>query len=171
MKLIIFLLILIIIAGSVAIVYLINYSHMKFLESKITSSEETIKDYLNERYSYLEDASNIVKKVVGDEKDYFKDYLVKNNNLIKQHETLTSAFKLLYKVEDDFKKLQTNKKLTGINKKIKESDERIVAITSYYNKNAKELNEFTRKFPSKYVSKINKIKIKPIFDNKDFDKQ
>lgn len=171
MSFLIFILILIIIAGILAIVYITNYSHMKFLQSKIISSESTIKEYLDERYSYLEEAADIVKKTVGDDKDYFKDYLVKSSSLIKQHSNLNSAFVLLYKVESDFKKLQTNKKLNSINAKIKESNEKIVAITSYYNNNITQLNDFTRNFPSKYIAKINKIRVKPLFNNDDLVKE
>ena len=171
MGLLIFLLIAIAIAGIIAIIYIINNSQMKFLQSKIATSENTIKEYLDERYSYLEDASNIVKKSIGDEKDYFKDYLVKSSSLIKLHENLINAFNLLSKVESDFKKLENNKKLISINNKIKISNEKIVAITSYYNKSVTQLNEFTRKFPSKYIAKLNKIKVKPLFNNKEIIKE
>ena len=171
MNFLLFLLILIAVFGVLAIVYITNYNHMKYLQTKVETSEETIKKYLDERYSYLEDAAAIVKKTVGDDKDYFKDYLIKSSSMIKLHESLINAYDLLYKGENDIKKLQTNKKLATINKKIKLSNEKIVAITEYYNKSITELNEFARNFPSKYVAKINKIKIKPLFNNKTLIKE
>ena len=68
MNFLIFILVLIAIGGTLAIVYLINYNHLKYILAKIETSEETIKDYLDERYDLLIEASDIVKKTIGEEK-------------------------------------------------------------------------------------------------------
>ena len=163
-------LILIIIAGILGIIYVINYNKMQYLQTKIEQSEGIIDETLRERYDLLVKADNLVKSVIKDNKDYFKEYVnIKTDTLtnFEMDRKLKNAFNLLYKFKDDYKELDSNKELKEILSSIKESNEKITASTEYYNKNTNELNGYIRKFPSNIVAKINHMEIKPFFDKKD----
>ena len=163
-------LILIIIGAGVAIIYIINYNKMQELKTKIEQAEGVIDDVLRERYDILLRADNIVKGTLKDDKEYFKDYIsLKNKNItnFELDRKLKEAFNTLQKFRDDYVELQTNKELKELLNLIKISDEKIAAITSFYNKNTNEINGYIRKFPSVVVAKIHKIKIRAFFDGKD----
>ncbi len=164
------LLFLIIIIGSLAIFYVIYYNKMQFLKTKIEQSEGIIDETLRERYDILIRASNIVKSILKDEKDYFKEHINIKNKQVSNFEMdrkMKEAFNILNKLIDDFPELQKNKELKEILLNIKVTDEKIVATTSYFNKNTNELNGYIRKFPSNLVGKFHKFKISPFFDGKD----
>ncbi len=164
------LLVLIIITGVLAIIYIIYYNKMQFLKTKIEQSEGIIDETLRERYDILVRASNIVKSVLKDERDYFKENINIKNKQVTNFEmdrSLKEAFNILNKLIDDYQELQKNKELKKILISIKASNEKIVATTNYFNKNTNELNSFIRKFPSNLVGKIHKFKISPFFDGKD----
>lgn len=165
-------LIIVIIAGALGIIYVINYNKMQYLHTKIEQSEGIIDDTLRDRYDLLEKADIIVKKVLNDNKEYFKEYLNIKSDTITNFEMdrkLKKGFNLLLKFKVDYKELETNKELKDIFVKIKESDEKITATTEYYNKNTNELNGYIRKFPSNIVAKINHMETKPFFDGKDMN--
>jgi LemA protein len=168
MTFIIIILILIIIFGILGLVYVINYNKMQYLKTKIEQAEGIIDETLRERYDLLVRANDIVKSVLKDNKDYFKDYInVKNLTNFEMDRNLKKAFNILYKFKDDYKELETNKELKNILNTVKETNEKITATTSYYNKNTNLLNGYVRQFPSNIVAKINKFTIKPFFDGKD----
>lgn len=172
MKFLYILLFLIIIVGILAIIYVIYYNKMQFLKTKIEQAEGIIDETLRERYDILVRASNIVKNILDDKKDYFKDFVNLKNKQLSNFEmdrNLKEAFNLLNKLTDDFQELQKNKELKEILTSIKATNERITATTSYFNKNTNELNGYIRKFPSNIVGKIHKFKINTFFDGKDMN--
>lgn len=165
-----FLLILVIIAGILGIIYVINYNKMQYLKTKIEQSEGIIDETLRERYDLLVRADGIIKTALNDDKDYMKEYInLKNKNLtnFEMDRSLRKAFIVLSKFKDDYKELQNNKEMKEIFISIKESNEKLTATTSYYNKNTNMLNGYIRKFPSNLIAKFNNFKIKPFFDGKD----
>lgn len=170
MKFLYILLFLIIIIGILAIIYVLYYNKMQFLKTKIEQAEGIIDETLRERYDILVRASNIVKTILNDGKDYFKDVIQMKDKALTNFEmdrNLKDAFNTLNKLIDDFPDLQKNKELKEILTHIKATNERITATTSYYNKNTNELNGYIRKFPSNIVGKIHKFKISAFFDGKD----
>lgn len=172
MEFAIIILLLIIIAGILGIIYVLYYNKMQNIKNKIEQCESIIDETLRQRYDLLVNSNNIVKSVLEDDKDYFKDYINLKNKKISNFEMdrkLKSAFNLLNKLCDDYKELKDNKKLKEIMIKIKESNEKIVASTEYYNKNTNELNGLIRQFPSNIVAKINKFKISTFFDGKNMN--
>ena len=163
-------LIIIIVVSTLALIYVINYNKLQYLKSKIEQSEQIIDETLRERYDLLCEASSIVKKVIDDKKDYFKEYTnIKSDTLssFEMDRKLKEAFNLLNNLKDDYKEVEKNKDLKKIFESIKETNEKIAALTSYYNKNTGILNEYVRKFPSNIVAKICKIEERLFFDGKD----
>lgn len=165
-----FLLILIILVSCLAMVYILFYNKMQFLKTKIEHAESIIDETLRKRYDMLVSGDTIVKSTLKDGKEYFKEYIQLKNKQVSNFEMdrkLKEAFNTLTKFKYDYPELQNNKDLKEIFSKIKESDEKIAAITSYYNKNTNELNEFIRKFPSNIVARFHHFRIQAFFDGKD----
>lgn len=165
-----FFLILTIISGTIGLIYVIYYNKMQYLRTKIEHSESIIDEALRLRYDYLVRVDNIIKSTLNDNKDYFKEYInLKNKNItnFELDRKLKEAFNILYKLKDDYEDLSKNKELKEIIISIKESDEKIVATTNYFNKNTNELNGLIRKFPSTIIATIHKFKVNPFFDGKD----
>ncbi len=163
-------LLLIILGASLAIVYILYFNKMQFLKTKIEQAEGIIDETLRKRYDLLVRGDNIVKSTLKDEKEYFKEYLNLKNKKITNFDMdrkLKEAFHTLTKFKDDYPELNENTELKDIFFSIKESDEKIVAITSYYNKNTNLLNELIRKFPSNFVAKFHHFTIRSFFDGKD----
>lgn len=172
MNFLIFLLILIVIAGTLGIIYVINYNKMQYLKTKIEQSEGIIDETLRERYDLLVRANDIIKSTLNDDKDYLKEYInLKNKNLtnFEMDRSLRKAFIVLNKFNDDYKEIQNNKEMKEIFNSIKESNEKLTATTSYYNKNTNVLNGYIRKFPSNIIAKFNNFKIRPFFDGKNMN--
>lgn len=170
MSLLYLLLFLIIIGGSLAIVYVLYYNKMQFLRTKIEQAEGIIDETLRERYDTLVRANDIVKSTLQDGKEYFKEHInIKNRDVtnFEMDRSLKDAFHILNKLIDDYPELQKIKELKEILNSIKETNEKITATTNYFNKNTNELNSYIRKFPSTIVGKIHKFKISPFFDGKD----
>lgn len=170
MNILYIILILIIIVSILAIIYVTYYNKMQYLKTKIEQAEGIIDETLRARYDILIRADNIIKSNLNDGKEYFKEYIHLKNKQVTNFEMdrkLKEAFHLLNKFRDDYPILQDNKELKEILNSIKNSDEKIAATTSYYNKNTNELNGYIRKFPSIIVGKIHKFKIRAFFDGKD----
>jgi len=170
MKFLYIFLCLIILFGILAIIYVIFYNKMQYLKTKIEQAEGIIDETLRERYDILVRASNIVKNILDDNKDYFKEHIsIKDKNVtnFEMDRNLKDAFNILNKLVDDYPKLQKNKEIKEILISIKATNERIAATTNYFNKNTNELNGYVRQFPSIVVAKVHKFKISPFFDRKD----
>ena len=169
MMFIIILLILLIIAGSLGIVYIINYNKMQYINSKINQSTEIIEESLNSRYELIVNASNIINEKLEDNKDYFKEYInLKNKKLsnFDKDKKINEAIDLIKNLYEDNKSINKNKEVKKIIKDLKEIDEKLTAAKSFFNKNTKEMNELVNKFPSNVVAKINGYKVSQIFDTK-----
>lgn len=166
------LLIMVLISGIIAIIYIVYYNRMQFLKTKIEQAEGIIDETLRERYDILVRANNIIMNILNDKKDYFKEYINLKNKQLSNFDVdrnLKEAFNVLNKLVDDYQELQKNKELKEILTSLKATNERITATTSYFNKNTNELNGYIRKFPSNIVAKVHKFKISAFFDGKDMN--
>ncbi len=163
-------LILLIICASLGIVYIVYFNKMQYLKTKIEHAEGIIDETLRERYDALVRIDNIIKAILNDGKEYFKEYINLKNKQVSNFEMdrkLKEAFHLVEEFKDDYPDLQKSKELKEIMVSIKNSNEKIAAITSYYNKNTNELNGYIRKFPSNIIAIIHHFKISAFFDGKD----
>lgn len=166
------LLILIIVIACLAMVYISYFNKMQYLKTKIEQAEGIIDELLRKRYDMLVRADNIVKSSLKDGKDYFKEYIQLKDKKITNFDMdrkLKEAFNTLEKFKDDYPDLGSHKELKEIFTSIKESNEKITAITSYFNKNANILNGYIRKFPSNIVAKFHGFKVNTFFDGKDMN--
>lgn len=161
-------LIIIIVLGVIAIIYITTFNNMVSFKLKIDKAEGIIDEALRQKYDIIAKLNISVKKAVN-KKDYLKEYIDLKNKRISNYELdrkLTEAHTLILELKEDHAKLDTKE----FNKELKEIDkinETLASSKNYYNKNTNELNQIVRKFPSNIVAKIHGYKIKPFFDGKN----
>ena len=152
---------------------MINYNKMQYLNTKANQSLKIIEETLIERLNLVNEASEIIKNNIEENKDYLKEYIdIKNKNLsvFEKDEKISEALELVETLKNDNKILSDNNDIKKIVKKIKETDEKLTATKNYFNKNTKEINELIKKFPSSIIAKIHKYKISQLFKVKDINK-
>lgn len=172
MKFIIVLLILIIIFGSIGIIYIINFNKMQYLKTKIESSLNIINDCIAERQAIIIKSNTIIKEILDNDKEYLKDYLNINKKNISTFEIdskITEGLNLIATLKNDNSELDNNKNIIEIFVNIKETDEKITSAKNFFNKNTSSLNLLVRKFPSNVIAKIHNFNISPYFDGKNIE--
>lgn len=168
MKLAVIILLLIIVIGLIAILYVITYNSLVEYKIKIEKAESIIDDSLRQKYDIIAKLNVLIKKVVT-KKDYLKEYIELKEKRISNYELdrkLTEAVNIIFEVKNDYSELDKkdfNKEL----KDIDNIDETLISGKNYYNKYTSDLNKKIQKFPTNIVAKIHRYKIKPFFDGKN----
>nr|MCR5483359.1 LemA family protein [Bacilli bacterium] len=91
---------------------------------------------------------------------------IKNTN-IQAYELdieINKAIETLRVIDTDYKKLSEKKEFKDVLRKFEESDTKITAAKSFFNKNNECLMNYTKKIVPKLIAKVNKIKIQPSFE-------
>ncbi len=166
------LLILLIIGGIGAIVYIIYYNALQDCKTKIDESESMIDEALRSKYDILLKLESLIKTNIKETKINFKDL----NDLKKEsisnfqlERKLVDTVLLINKIQDDFPSLEEIKEYRELLNDIRVMDEKINASKKYYNKYTSKSNELVRKFPSNIIAKFHNITIRNFFDNKDMN--
>ena len=160
-------LILIIIGGSLGIIYAIYYNKLSYYKTRIEKSESIIDENLCKKYDLICEIGIEVKKKT--KKDYLKEYIELKEKRISNFELdreLIEGVNLIRELIGDNSKLN-NKEVNSKLKEIEKIDIEIESGRNFYNKNNTELNSIIRKFPSNIVAKIHRYKIAPYFDGKN----
>ena len=161
-------LLIIIIIGVLALIYVMTYNNLVNYKIKIEKAEGIIDENLRRKYDLIAKMNIAIKKVVN-KKDYLKEYIELKDKRISNYELdrkLTEAMNIILEVKNDYSELDT-KEFNNDLKEINAINETLTSCKTYYNKNTTELNQIIRKFPSNIVAKIHHYKIKPFFDGKN----
>ena len=161
-------LLIIIIIGVLALIYVTTYNNLVNYKIKIEKAEGIIDENLRRKYDLIAKMNIAIKKVVN-KKDYLKEYIELKDKRISNYELdrkLTEAMNIILEVKNDYSELDT-KEFNNDLKEINAINETLTSCKTYYNKNTTELNQIIRKFPSNIVAKIHRYKIKPFFDGKN----
>lgn len=164
------LLIVIIILGSCAIVYVNYYNKMQYAKTKIEQAESIIDETLREKYDTIGKAKDYIASFLNTNKDYFKHYedlKEKNISNFDLDRKLAEYDRLIYQLRNDHEDLEEDKTFKDMVRTLKEADEKLSAAKGFYNKYTTELNNYARKFPSNFVAKLHGIAVSPFFDGKD----
>ena len=146
----------IIIAGALGILYVYNYNKLQHSKTKIDHSESLIDESLRNKYDFLLKIDTFIqnelnKKTFFNDLEKIKDENISNFDLdrkLKEYENILDQIKL------DNSKLQDNKEFKHLINDLKNIDEKLQAVKSYYNKYTSELNDTIRAFPSNIVARI-----------------
>ncbi len=164
------LLLLIALAGIIAIIYIIIYNKLRYKETKIEHVEGIIDNDLREKYDIITRTDDLLKKQLKEKKDYLKEYTNLKNIKIGNFDLerkLKEAENIILNLYNDNQALNENENMNEIIHNFKSVNEKIIAGISYYNKQTSSLNNEIRKFPMNIIAKIHHIKIKPYFDQRD----
>lgn len=165
------LLILIIILSLGGIYYIYAFNALNDLKTKTTEAESIIDENLRMKYDILIRLSNVIKKSMKTDKNYFKEYEKLSDMNISNFDMdrkLNEGYTLILKMIGD-QNLENDEKITKEIEAIKRLDEKLTATKNYYNKNTSKSNALIRRFPTNLVARIHKFKIKLFFDGKDMD--
>lgn len=161
-------LIIIILLGSLGILYAQIYNTLITYKLKIEKAEGLIDEALRQKYDIIAKLNIAIKKVVT-KKDYLKEYIDLKDKRISNYELdrkLTEAYNIIMEVKIDYQELDTKEFNKGL-KDIAHLNETLTSCKTYYNENTSELNKIIRKIPTNIVAKIHGYKIKPFFDGKN----
>ncbi len=153
------------------IYYIKFFNALNDLKTKVMAAESIIDEALRTKYDSLIRISNMLKKNMESNKNYFKEYEKLKDQKISNFDMdrkLNEGFTLILKMQDDLG-LTNDEELNKELEKIKRLDEKLTAAKNYYNKNTSDSNAIIRKFPSNLIAKIHHFKIKLFFDGKDMD--
>lgn len=163
---------LIIIFGSLSIYYIILYNKIQNNLIRINEAESVIDDVLRERFDLIDQADNIIAKEIKINPEIFNEVKELKNKRVSNFEfdrKTTEAINLILQIQKDYTSLNDNKSIKNVVQNIKNSEEKIQASKTFYNKYTSNLNLLIRKFPSNIIARIHNIKEKLYFDNKDMN--
>lgn len=166
------LLILIILLGTISIIYIIYYNKLQDCKIKIDEAETIIDESLRTKYDIILKLEVLIKNNIKETKISFKDLNDLKKESISNFELerkLVDTMLLITKIQEDFPSLEEISDYRMYLNDIRTMDERISASKKYYNKYTSRSNELVRKFPSNIIAKIHHITIKNFFDNKDLN--
>ena len=168
-KLTIFLL-LIIILGTISLIFFIIYSKLMYLQNKTKYVSELIDDDLEKKYKNLVKINNQIKKTLHAKKDYLIDINNLSDKVLSSQEkdiTLEEYNNTVNNLINDYSKLTNNKVIKKQVTALYEINEKLDASKTYFNKYMTLLSESSIKFPCNIVTKIMKIKIKPLYETNE----
>ena len=159
-------LLLIIICGSLSIVFFINYGKITYYVNKITYAENLISEDVNKKAKLLVKINNVMKKTLHAKKDYLagindlKDDQMDVHDKDEMLNTYTNTVKNLI---SDYTKLANHKELKKLTSNLYDINEKLDASKIYFNKYMKELSSLSTTFPTNIISKIVRVNIKPLY--------
>ncbi len=162
----------IIIFGSIGILYIYQYNKLQHSKTKINQAECLIDEALRSRYDLLVRVDKYIQTELDNDKTFFKNLdKLKNENIsnFDLDRRITEYYNLWMQIKNDYPDLNNKKAFKELINEDKRIDEKLQAAKSYYNKYTSELNDLIRTFPSNIVARMHKIEIKTFFDGKNME--
>ena len=163
----IILLTIIIITTLLAMSYFILYNKIQFSKIRIEQAETVILDELKNRYDLIIKCKKAIEKNTKMDLSLFSDLEKTKNSNITSYDLerkINEAVNTIYLIKNDYPKIKEKKDFREVIRKLNESDTKINAAKSFYNKHNKELITLIKSFPSNLIALIHGIKIQPFYD-------
>lgn len=167
---VIILLTIIIIISIIAAVYIVLYNKLQFSKIRIEEAEKVILEELQNRFDLIMQIKPTIEKNTKMDLDLFTNLEKSKKSNISSYDfdrNLTQAITTIYTILTDYPKLEEKKDFKDIIRKLEESDTKIDAAKSFYNKNNAKLIALIKAFPSNIVALIHKISIQPFYEAKE----
>lgn len=167
---IIILLTIVIIATIFTVLYISLYNKITYSKIRIDEAERVIVEELTHRYELIMKTKPLVQKNTKMDLTIYNDLEQLKGNNVTSYELekrITEAIDTIYLITNDHPKLEEKRDFKELIRKLEESDTKIIAAKSFYNKNNQKLNEMIKKIPANIISKIHKINIKPYYEGKE----
>lgn len=163
----IILLTIIIIVTLLAMSYFILYNKIQFSKIRIEQAETVILGELKNRYDLIIKCKKAIEKNTKMDLSLFSDLEKTKNSNITSYDLerkINEAVNTIYLIKNDYPKIEEKKDFREVIRKLNESDTKINAAKSFYNKHNKELITLIKSFPSNLIALIHGIKIQPFYD-------
>ena len=160
----------IIIAAIFAIVYITLYNKIQFSKIRIEEAEKVILEELKVRYELIMSTKKTIETNTKMDLAMFDDLEKRMTSNISSYDLekkITEVIATIYIIKNDYPKIEEKKDFKETLRKLNESDNKIIAAKSFYNKNNAKLNSLIKAFPSNIVAIIHKIKVQPYYDGKE----
>ena len=164
---IIILLTIIIFISIIAMLYIILYNKIQFSKIRTEQAESVILEELENRYNLIEKCKTAIEKNTKMDLTLFSELEKRKNSNTSSYDferKITEAVSTIYLIKNDYPKIEEKKDFREIIRKLNESDAKISAAKSYYNKHNKELITLTKSFPSNLIALIHRIKPGAFYD-------
>lgn len=163
------------IGGLLAIFYIAVYNKIQVLNIRVNEAETIIDEELRKKYDLILQSEAIIKKTTKKEITLFqelKDLKEKDISTFDFERKCVEGYNLIKQIQSDYENLDKNDEFLKIINNIMDSNEKLEAAKSFYNKYTSKLNEVIRKFPSNIIALIHQVKVKTYFDGKNmFDEE
>lgn len=169
-SIIIILLTIIIIASIFIMLYITLYNKLQFSKIRIDEAEKVILEELQNRYELIENCKKTIEKNTKMDLTIFSDLeKIKKSNISSYdyEKKITEAVATIYLIKNDYPKIEEKKEFKEILRKLNESDTKLDAAKSFYNKNNSKLISLIKAFPSNIIALIHGIKVQPFYDAKE----
>lgn len=160
----------IIIISILILIYITLYNKILFLKTKISEANEVITNELNIRYEIILSLKKVIEKNTKMDISIFQELENQKKATTSSYEfddKINKSILTINLIKEDYPKLNEKKDFKEALRKIDESNNKIEAAKSFYNKNNSTLTKLSKKFPSNIITKINKIKISPNYSAKE----
>lgn len=170
MDIYVYILIIVIIIGSILMWYITTYNKYQNLIIRINEAEATIDSILRKRFDLLNKSIGVIKGNTDIEEDVL-EIIVKlrsrkltNFDLDRQ---LYDAINEFNSYKEKYESLKNSENFVKIEVGLNESESEIIASRKYYNDIITDYNKLVKSFPTNVVAKICKYPYKSYFDGKD----
>lgn len=163
----IILLTIVIVLALLAMSYFILYNKIEFSKIRIEQAETVILDELKNRYDLIIKCKKAIEKNTKMDLTLFSDLeKTKESNITSYdlEKKINEAVNTIYLIKNDYPKIEEKKDFREVIRKLNESDTKINAAKSFYNKHNKELISLIKSFPSNIIALIHGIKIQPFYE-------
>lgn len=160
----------IIIIAIFTISYISLYNKIQFSKIRIDEAERVIIEELKNRYNLIMDSKKTIEKNTKMDLSMFQDLETRMNGNINSYDLekrITEVIATIYLIKNDYPKIEEKKEFKEIIRKLTESDTKLTAAKSFYNKNNAKLNGLIKAFPSNIIGMIHGIKPQPYYDGKE----
>ena len=167
---IIILLTLVIIISIVTVLYISLYNKIQFSKIRIEEAEHEIVEELTNRYELIMKTKKIIEKNTKMDLSFYNNLENFKGNNVSSYDLekkITEAISTIYLITNDYPKLEEKREFKDLLRKLNESDTKIIAAKSFYNKNNTILNGLIKSFPSSFVCMINGVKVQPYYEGKE----
>ena len=151
----IILLTIIIIATLLAMSYFILYNKIQFSKIRIEQAETVILGELKNRYDLIIKCKKAIEKNTKMDLSLFSDLEKTKNSNITSYDLerkINEAVNTIYLIKNDYPKIEEKKDFREVIRKLNESDTKINAAKSFYNKHNKELITLIKSDSKKLLS-------------------
>lgn len=165
---IIILLTIIILIAIITMIYIVLYNKIQFSKIRIEQAEKVINDEIKNRYDLIIKCKTAIEKNTKMDLTLFSDLeKVKETNISPYdfERKINQAVSTIYLIKNDYPKIEEKKDFREVIRKLNESDNKINAAKSFYNKNNKELITLIRSFPSNIIALIHGINSQPFYES------